>query len=130
MSFTLLLNLSTWRQHIDSVNSSVSAHAEMIPVIKGNGYGLGQHRLSHEAARLGSPCIAVGTVFELPDILDVFAGDVVVLEPFDPRDVSAAAVWARVLERPDGQRVIRTVARPSALHALAQANTSGRIRMP
>jgi alanine racemase len=99
----------------------------MIPVIKGNGYGLGQHRLAHEAARIGSPCIAVGTVYELADILDVFAGDVVVLEPFEPRDVCAADVWARILARPDGQRVIRTVARPSALHTLAQANTSGRI---
>ena len=127
MSFTLLLNSSTWRQHIDSVLGSVSTHAGMVPVIKGNGYGLGQHRLAREAARVGSACIAVGTVYELTDILDVFGGDVVVLEPFEPRDVSAADVWARILERPAGQRVIRTVSRPSALHAIAQANTSGRI---
>ena len=114
MSFTLLLNSHAWRQHIDSVSSTVSAHAEMVPVIKGNGYGLGQHRLAHEAARLGSGCIAVGTVYELADILDVFAGDVVVLEPFEPRDVFASNVWATMCERPDAQRIIRTVARPSS----------------
>ena len=57
MSFTLLLNSSAWRQHIDSVNGGVSAHAEMIPVIKGNGYGLGQERLAHETSRLGSTCL-------------------------------------------------------------------------
>ncbi|NQW72871.1 MAG: alanine racemase [Actinobacteria bacterium] len=127
MSFTLLLNSRTWRQHIDSVNDSVSAHAEMVPVIKGNGYGLGQHRLAHETARLGSTCVAVGTVYELADILDVFAGDVVVLEPFEPRDAAAAHLWARMLERPDAQRVIRTIARPSALQALTQAVTSTRV---
>ena len=127
MSFTLLLNSSTWRQHIDSVNGGVSAHAEMIPVIKGNGYGLGQERLAHETGRLGSTCVAVGTVYELADILDMFAGDVVVLEPFEPHDAAAAHLWVRMLKRPDAQRIIRTVARPSALHALAQANTSGRI---
>jgi alanine racemase len=127
MSFTLLLNSSAWRQHLDSVNDSVSAHAQIVPVIKGGGYGLGQQRLAHEAGRLGSTCVAVGTVSELADILDVLAGDVVVLEPFEPRDAAAAHLWARMLERPDAQRIIRTIARPSALHDISQANTAARI---
>ena len=127
MSFTLLLNSSAWRRHLESVNESVSAHAQIVPVIKGGGYGLGLERLANEASRLGSTCVAVGTVYELDSILDVFVGDVVVLEPFEPRDAAAAHLWAHILERPGAQRVIRTIARPSALHALAQASTSSRI---
>ncbi|MFZ4484960.1 MAG: alanine racemase [Candidatus Nanopelagicales bacterium] len=127
MSFTLHLDSDAWRRHLDSVSGAVSAHAQMIPVVKGNGYGLGQDRLAREAGRLGSDCVAVGTVFELDGVLDAFSGDVVVLEPFEVRDVAATHAWARLLERPDAQRVIRTVARPSALQGLVQDGTPARM---
>jgi alanine racemase len=127
MSFTLHLDSDAWRRHLDSVSGAVSAHAQMIPVVKGNGYGLGQDRLAREAGRLGSDCVAVGTVFELDGVLDAFSGDVVVLEPFEVRDVAAAHAWARLLERPDAQRIIRTVSRPSALQGLVQEGTPARV---
>jgi alanine racemase len=118
MSFTLRLNMSAWRRHIESIHAATSSHAQMIPVVKGNGYGIGQGLLAREATRLGSRCIAVGTVYELQGVLEVFDGDVVVLEPFEPHDASAARVWTRVHARADSDRVIRTISRPSSLFAL------------
>lgn len=127
MSFTLRLDTAAWHRHLDSVNAAVAASADLVPVVKGNGYGLGQVRLAAQAARLGRECVAVGTVFELEQVLDAFPGDVVVLEPFEPCDVSSAHAWARALERPDHDRVIRTISRPSALHGLAQGGESARV---
>ena len=127
MSFTLRLNTGAWSRHLDAVNAATSSHARMIPVVKGNGYGLGQVRLATEATRMRSGCIAVGTVFELEGILDAFAGDVVVLEPFEPRDPSAARAWAQVRERSDAQRVIRTISRPSALEAVRGGDGMNRV---
>ena len=127
MSFTLQLDTSAWRRHLESVHTGTSAHAHMIPVVKGNGYGIGQGLLARESTRLGSRCVAVGTIYELEGILEVFDGDVVVLEPFEPRDAAAERVWSRVLERADSERVVRTISRPSALLALSTSGGVSRI---
>ena len=127
MSFTLQLDTGAWRRHLESVAAATSARAHMIPVVKGNGYGIGQSLLGREATRLGSHCIAVGTIYELDGILDAYAGDVVVLEPFEPRDASAERAWSRVLERTDSTRVIRTISRPSALLALSAGDGVSRV---
>ena len=127
MSFTLRLDTSAWRRHLDSVNEATAAYARMIPVVKGNGYGIGQGILAREATRLGSDCIAVGTIYELEEILDSFGGDVVVLEPFEPRDASAQRAWVRVLARPDSRRVLRTISRPSALSSLSSGGGVSRV---
>ena len=127
MSFTLRLDTSAWRRHLDSVHEATAAYARMIPVVKGNGYGIGQDILAREATRFGSDCIAVGTIYELEGILDSFGGDVVVLEPFEPRDASAQRAWARVLARPDSRRVLRTISRPSALASLSSGSGVSRV---
>lgn len=81
-----------------------------MPVVKANGYGLGQELLAAEAARLGVHAIAVGTVFEVESVGAVFPGDIIVLEPIDPRDVASAEVWARLSRSDVGPRLIATVA--------------------
>ena len=49
-------------QAVQSVNVLTATGATMVPVAKGNGYGVGNVRLATEARRLGADCVAVGTV--------------------------------------------------------------------
>ncbi len=65
MTFTLYVDEDRWRAHLPSV---VDATPGIVPVIKGNGYGLGNARLAAEAARLGVDTVAVGTTDELPEV--------------------------------------------------------------
>ena len=92
---------------------------DLVPVIKGNGYGLGINNLVAEAQRHGLTRIAVGTIFEAAAILSNTEADVLVLTPFDPRDAGASAVWSEVASGPHHDRVIRTVADHTAWTALA-----------
>jgi alanine racemase len=122
MSFTCTIHWEDWRQHLDAI-ASASARATgapIVPVIKGNGYGLGQHLLCAEAERLGTNAVAVGTVFEATEVLDATTGDVLVLEPFLPADHVASEKWVEVSHRADAQRVIRTVSSTPSLRALLQ----------
>jgi hypothetical protein len=50
MTFTLYVDEARWRAHLAA---TVAATPDIVPVIKGNGYGLGNARLAAEAARLG-----------------------------------------------------------------------------
>jgi alanine racemase len=109
MTFMLKVDAAKFRGHLVSVmNSYATAGAELIPVIKGNGYGFGRNILAGEAARLGCNRIAVGTVWELGQTLTDFAGEVLVLEPFNSNDESAVAQWRSHLEH-NANRVIVTV---------------------
>ena len=96
MTFSLAVDGSRWRAHQDSVVDSI-VHASgniPVPVIKGNGYGLGAGVLAREAMRVGADTIAVGTVFEVDNVAADTQGDIVVLEPFKP--VARAAAAARM----------------------------------
>jgi hypothetical protein len=90
------------------MNTYATAGAELVPVIKGNGYGFGRGVLASEAARLGCNRIAIGTVWELGQTLADFTGEVLVLEPFNSNDESAVAQWRSHLEHNAG-RIIVTV---------------------
>lgn len=129
MAFILQVDGDRWRSHVRSVRDSVQAVADtrLVPVIKGNGYGLGQATLSRESASLGCDVVAVGTVFEVEDVLAHTLADVVVLEPFEPRDHAACLAWAKLAERWDAGRVIRTVASASALRALPESLPAARV---
>ena len=103
MTFSLYVDEPRWRAHLSSV---VDATPGIVPVIKGNGYGLGNERLAAEAARLGVDTVAVGTTDELPAVREHFAGDVLVMSPSYPRC------------EPDGTgHVVRTVAHLETLQA-------------
>lgn len=120
MSFTLSIDADRWRTHQSSVISAVAATGagEIVPVIKGNGYGLGQRVLADEVTRLELDTVAVGTVYELGGMLDAHSGEVIVLQPFEVRDIAAAEAWHHLADR--GHRVIRTISSTDALLALAE----------
>ena len=119
MSFTLSIDANRWRAHQSSVIAAVTAtgSGEIVPVIKGNGYGLGQRALADEVTRLDLGTVAVGTVYELGEMLDAYSGEIVVLQPFEVRDAAAADAWHFLADR--GHRVIRTISSADALLALA-----------
>ena len=62
MALTLTVDLAAWRANIDAVRAE---HPDLVPVIKGNGYGFGRTRLAAEVADWGMDELAVGTVHEL-----------------------------------------------------------------
>jgi alanine racemase len=90
------------------MNGYASAGANLVPVVKGNGYGFGRGALANETSRLGCNRIAIGTVWELGQSLADFPGDILVLEPFNSVDESAVVQWRRHLEH-NADRVIVTV---------------------
>jgi alanine racemase len=129
VSFTLQVNGEKWRTHLRAVvNALTSASGSSpVPVIKGNGYGLGQELLGATAMDLGADTIAVGTVFEIESVVGVTQGDIIVLQPFDSRDASAAAKWWEIGEKFYSGRIIRTVASLQALTELV--NGAGSVRI-
>ena len=120
MSFTLTIDADRWRAHQASVINGVQATGagDLVPVIKGTGYGIGQRVLASEVARLGLGTIAVGTVYELGEMLDSYSGEIVVLQPFEARDKAAAKAWHFLADR--GHRIIRTISSTDALLSLAE----------
>lgn len=116
MTFTLHLDGPAWRQHTAEVRDALrmairggeqpARLGDLVPVAKGNGYGLGLPRLAAEATRLGVDRVAVGSVFEVPAVAREFAGDILVLTPWDRRDTVAAGQWEQLA---DTGRVIRTI---------------------
>ena len=129
MSFVLHVDSQRWRDHQRSVVDAVTraSGTAPVPVIKGNGYGLGPTVLGAEAMRLEADTIAVGTVFEVDDVAAGTSGDIVVLEPFQPLDTVAASAWWALGEKLHAGRVIRTVASIDALRSLAAGPGSVRV---
>ena len=130
MTFTLHVDGERWRSHTtatrDAVRRAISAgthhHGEgdLVPVAKGNGYGLGNDRLVREAARLGLTRLAVGTVFEAAAAAAAHDGDILVLEPFEPADAVAAAAWVELAHGPHSARIVRTVSSRPAWDVLVE----------
>ena len=129
MAFALTVDAQRWRDHQDAVATAVarSAGAPLVPVIKGNGYGLGQARLTSEAVRLGADTVAVGTVFEVGDVAAQGTHDIIVLEPYEPRDSIASEAWWGVGQALHAGRVIRTISSAESLLSLAEGDGSVRV---
>ena len=129
MAFVVTVDGQRWRDHQDAVAGAVlrAANAPIVPVIKGNGYGLGQSLLTAEAVRLGADTVAVGTVFEVEEVARQGNHDIVVLEPYEPRDSVASDAWWGVGQALHAGRVIRTVASTEALISLADGTGSVRV---
>ena len=81
MTFELDIDAERWRRGLQAVVENTPG---IVPVIKGNGYGLGRDLLASEAKDLGVDVIAVGTYAEVPAALAAFGGDVMVLTPWRP----------------------------------------------
>lgn len=120
MSFVLRIDAERWRTHLAGIRDAMTAHpmTSLVPVVKGNGYGLGQARASRECESLGADVIAIGTIFEVDEVLAHALGDVLVLEPFDPRDANAAAAWQAAQDRWDAGRLIRTISTRAGLQTV------------
>lgn len=129
MAFAVTIDAQRWRNHQDQVCEAVcrAAHAPLVPVIKGNGYGLGQRLLADEAIRISADTVAVGTVFEVDAVAEYGTFDILVLEPFDPRDAFTMDAWWRLGQQLHAGRVIRTVASREALLALGEGPGSVRV---
>lgn len=117
MSLELHVDATRWRRHLDAVHS---AYGELVPVVKGNGYGFGREVLAAEATRLGCKRIAVGTYAEAPAALAAFDGDVVVLSPWRPFLAEAAATQG-------DDRLVHTVGRVEDVAALADRLPGARV---
>lgn len=79
MGLCLHIDQQRWRAHIDVFSAN---HPGLIPVIKGDGYGLGTQRLTNEAKRIGSKTIAVGTPVEAREVSAAFPGEILILNPW------------------------------------------------
>lgn len=131
MTFILNVDTEPWRTALDeavkSIQSAITGLGGVVPVIKGNGYGLGNPALAREASRLKVTAVAVGTVFEAAEVAAYFGGDVVVLEPYEPRDLMAAAAWSELDSGDYAPRLIKTIASNAGCNAAIDlAKTTGR----
>jgi hypothetical protein len=109
VSLVLRVDGDRWRAHLHDV---LARQPLLVPVAKGNGYGLGLGRLARKAQWLGVDTLAVGTYDDLPHVAARFDGSLLVMTPWRPFD-------AMPLEGPLGPRVIHTVGRLPDLVVLA-----------
>ena len=116
---TLYVDGERWHAHLQEV---VQAHPGIVPVAKGNGYGLGLTRLAEiaqtlqlTAGGLGIDTLAVGTYAEVADVESTFSGDVLVLTPWRPFETRPAY----------DPRVVHTLGRISDLDDLAATGSPG-----
>ena len=138
MTFVLRVDADRWRRNADQVRDSVRSALEtavpsevpgdIVAVVKGNGYGLGNARLGHEARRLGLTRVAVGTVYEAAEVASAFDGDVLVLTPFEPADLMAASHWAHLAATEYAPRLVRTISSVPAWTAVASGEL-GQVRI-
>lgn len=112
--FVLDVDAARWRRGLETV---VAGAPGIVPVVKGNGYGLGRSLLALEAQALGLVSIAVGTYAEVPGALAGFDGDVMVLTPWRPFFTDV------VLD----DRVIHTLGRVDDVAALAASAPGARV---
>ncbi|MDN5893526.1 MAG: alanine racemase [Nocardioides sp.] len=113
MSLTLYVDGARFRANQKRV---LAAQPRVVPVAKGNGYGLGNPRLALEAAEMGVDTLAVGTYDELAQVADTFPGSLLVLTPWRPFAPQVA-----------NDRVIHTVSRIEDLNALLAHQPGARV---
>ena len=114
MSLNLHVDGERWRTHLQSV---LASHPGIVPVAKGNGYGLGIGRLSRRAAWLGTDTLAVGTYDEVVEAASRFDGSILVLSPWRPFETRGVF----------DEHVIHTVGRLSDLGELAARDDRPRV---
>ncbi|CAM3862838.1 alanine racemase [Nocardioides zeicaulis] len=126
MSLTLTVDGERWRAHL---LATATRFPGIVPVAKGNGYGLTLGRLARRAqwladhaAETGAPLdlLAIGTYDELDEVTSRYAGDVLVMTPWRPFGTATR------LDARTAARVVHTVSRPADLEALLAHDPSAR----
>ncbi len=112
MPLTLYVDRNAWRHHQMCVTE---VEPDLVPVAKGNGYGFTVPVLARAAAGLGVDQLAVGTAEEAAAVLDVFSGDVIVLEAYIDGLNLAETEPPQLPE----DRIVRTAASVDAVRKLA-----------
>lgn len=110
MTFTIYVDQERWNAHHRGV---LGEFPGLVPVAKGNGYGVGNIRLAAEAAALGVDTVAVGVDREAAGVQATFGRDVLILTPVGPTTAYD-----------DNPHVIRTVAH---IDLLAELPTGTRV---
>ena len=64
MTLRLSVDTAAWNAHVASV---AGTYGDLLPVVKGNGYGFGRRELMHHTERLAGD-VAVGTAHELTEV--------------------------------------------------------------
>ncbi|MDQ2755468.1 MAG: alanine racemase [Actinomycetota bacterium] len=125
MSIVLHVDGDRWRDHLRRTTASTPG---IVPVVKGNGYGLGLPRLLAESAHLVGEGqvrqVAVGTYAEIPLALSAHPGDVLVMEPYRAAVPPLPGVPEVDFADP---RLIHTVTRATDAEHLTQR--AGRVRV-
>lgn len=126
VTFTLHVDAELWRSsmkavhdEIDDIFGASQAGSALVPMITGTHYGLDSARLANEASTLGVDTLVVDDPYEVASVAEVFPGEILVQQPWDPRDTVAQRAWDTI-DEPLVPRVIRTIASTDALHRLAQ----------
>ena len=118
MTLTLTIDTRAWRDHVKHIHEEFPG---LVPVAKGNGYGLGLDVLAREAERLNNDCLAVGTAHEVTTVREAgWSRDVIVLSPWRPFDETATALL-------DDPRVITVVSRLTDLDELRATHPGARV---
>lgn len=115
MSLTLYVDGARLRSQVADV---ADRFPDLVPVVRGNGSGLGTTRLALEAAHLGADTIAVGTTDECDQVASLFTGDLLVLTPWRPFTPPASL---------SGERIIHTISRLEDLDALLASDPTARL---
>ncbi len=118
MSLRLAVDGDRWRTHLRHLADTTPG---LTPVLKGNGYGFGLHRLARKAGWLGVDTVAVGTYRELTEVASRYDGDLLVLTPWRPFGP------ALEVEPAVEKRVIHTVGRVEDLAPLLERSPRARI---
>ena len=104
MTFKLVIDQPRWETHVDTY---LAEHPWVVPVVKGDGYGIGAERVLAQCRRVQAHVVAVGTPAEAQRALDATAGDVLVLFPTLPGEAL-----------PDDPRLVHTVASETTLREI------------
>jgi hypothetical protein len=134
---TLHVEADRWHAHLAGY---LARHRAVVPVVKGNGYGLTRPVLADTVERLGLPVLAVGTYDEVASVRQGrYRGDVLVMAPWRPeqaQDPRHSWLIHTVSRLPDlralagsGERVVVEVLTSMRRHGLAAAEVPEAIRL-
>jgi len=118
MTFRLTIDVPAWHR---TQEEAAARFPGLVPVIKGNGYGFGSALLSARATALRAETVGVGVSGEIASVRAGFAGQILVMAPLQMSELDAFKAGD-----PDPS-VLRTVAHPDVLRALAQLPRPPRI---